>query len=408
MKVTGLVPKYMKEFKCIGAECEDTCCALWKITIDKGTYDKYNRISKTSLRNEVKENLIKGNKDSFYDYSSFKLDPATGDCKMLKDGLCKIQAELGEHYLSYTCSTYPRKLNSVNEVLEVSASVSCPEVTRQALLNPDGIEFYEEELEILNNHRIENKVKVNEPQLPGISPYFWDIRILSIEILQRREFEISHRLLILGVFCEQLDKVIQKGEFDSIPAVIEDFRHYLETDKELRNFETFPVNNEFQLKTLNGLLMERMEKIIWNQRYKECVDLYVDGMQKCNSTDTLDLVNHFEKAYGEYYKPYMDEHEYIMENYLVNQLFGSLFPLSRYETIMHTYMMKVINYSLIKLHLIGMAAKLEGLTTDKVIQLIQSYAKNFEHSNVFIQRIYEKLKEDGFTTLGHMSLLIRN
>ena len=26
-----LIPEYVKKFKCIGSECEDTCCKGWRI-----------------------------------------------------------------------------------------------------------------------------------------------------------------------------------------------------------------------------------------------------------------------------------------------------------------------------------------------------------------------------------------
>lgn len=34
MKQLALMPEYMKKFKCIGGECEDTCCAGWTVSLD--------------------------------------------------------------------------------------------------------------------------------------------------------------------------------------------------------------------------------------------------------------------------------------------------------------------------------------------------------------------------------------
>ena len=36
------IPKYMKNFECIGKDCIDSCCVGWNIQIDKNTYKKYN------------------------------------------------------------------------------------------------------------------------------------------------------------------------------------------------------------------------------------------------------------------------------------------------------------------------------------------------------------------------------
>ena len=34
-------PRYFKEFKCIGGNCEDSCCIGWDIDIDKVTFKQY-------------------------------------------------------------------------------------------------------------------------------------------------------------------------------------------------------------------------------------------------------------------------------------------------------------------------------------------------------------------------------
>ena len=57
--------------------------------------------------------------------------------------MCRIQLRLGEEFLSDICVTYPRVANLVNNVLEKSATMSCPEAARLALLNPDEMEFDE-------------------------------------------------------------------------------------------------------------------------------------------------------------------------------------------------------------------------------------------------------------------------
>lgn len=55
--------------------------------------------------------------------------------------LCKIHSGLGEEYLSDTCALYPRIMNIIDGKLERSATTSCPEIARLALLNPEGLSF---------------------------------------------------------------------------------------------------------------------------------------------------------------------------------------------------------------------------------------------------------------------------
>ena len=35
------IPHYFNDFRCVAAECEDTCCAGWQIVIDEQSLEKY-------------------------------------------------------------------------------------------------------------------------------------------------------------------------------------------------------------------------------------------------------------------------------------------------------------------------------------------------------------------------------
>src|SRR3984957_2636041 len=69
-----------------------------------------------------------------------KIHPdASGRCPFLSaEQLCGVQKEYGSALLSATCSTYPRALNSVENELEVSLYLSCPQAARQVLLDAES------------------------------------------------------------------------------------------------------------------------------------------------------------------------------------------------------------------------------------------------------------------------------
>jgi lysine-N-methylase len=69
---------------------------------------------------------------------------ADGTCAMLDaDRLCAIQRRHGEALLPDGCAVYPRYISRVGERLELCGSLSCPEVARLALLQPDSTELVE-------------------------------------------------------------------------------------------------------------------------------------------------------------------------------------------------------------------------------------------------------------------------
>ena len=143
----------MEQFRCIGSICEDNCCIGWDIDIDVDTYIKYKKIAKGEFIKdadfEAKENLkedlqkfLHKNKDSKVreiDYGRVDLRKNKRCPYLNNDNLCRIQAGLGEDYLSNVCATYPRIMNKINGIVEISLTPSCREAARLILLNEEGI-----------------------------------------------------------------------------------------------------------------------------------------------------------------------------------------------------------------------------------------------------------------------------
>ncbi len=108
-------------------------------------------------------------------------------------------------YLSLMCSAYPRVMNVVDDVLQRSLDLSCPEAARMVLLDPEPMQFDEEEgpprdprlghLSILRTA----DGKSDKPY-----QYFREIRDFVIWLLQYRAFPLWKRLVILGSLCDQL------------------------------------------------------------------------------------------------------------------------------------------------------------------------------------------------------------
>ena len=93
-----LQPRYVTEFRCIGDECEDTCCYGWRVNVDEETYDRYRHVADSQLRSSF-DKLITINTDATQksDYASLVLTES--GCGFLSERLCGIQTKLGESYL---------------------------------------------------------------------------------------------------------------------------------------------------------------------------------------------------------------------------------------------------------------------------------------------------------------------
>ncbi|MFD0770393.1 flagellin lysine-N-methylase [Bacillus sp. CGMCC 1.60114] len=404
-----LVPHYMQQFSCIGSECEDSCCIGWRVDVDEDIYKKYQKSRDLELKPLFKKNVTRQRSNSSStSYAKIKMEKG-GRCSFLsEENLCKVQLNLGEEYLSNTCTVYPRSINSINGVIEKSATMSCPEAARLALLNPNGIEFDEIEEPASTRGFIGKHVKTDALQIANKpQKHFWELRIFSIQVIQDRSYTLAERLIILGMFYQKVQKQIDQGDVHGIPNAIAQFTNGMSNQGMKEQLDKIPTQLALQMKLCKELVDYRVSQSITNQRYLDCLKEMLEGIQYTEEATVEEVTAYYKKAYEEFYEPFMTEHEYILENYLVNYVFKNLFPLG-HKTLFNDYVMLVIHYSMIKLHLIGMAGFHKELTTDLVIKLIQSFAKTVEHNNVYLKRIFDLLNANELTTMAYMAILVKN
>ena len=129
-----LRPQYAKAFRCIGSECEDTCCRGWEVPIDKPTYEKYK--STPGLQPVLQQLVLITSNPTDSHHAHIQLTPSFTCPFLAADRLCSIQKKHGEDYLSVACSTYPRVTRRIDGLMEKALLLSCPEAARLVLLNP--------------------------------------------------------------------------------------------------------------------------------------------------------------------------------------------------------------------------------------------------------------------------------
>lgn len=405
-----LIPQYMQQFSCIGSACEDSCCVGWRVDIDEETYKKYNRVRDQELAPLFDKKVTRNRSNaSSQNYAKIKMNQ-NGSCTFLnEESLCKIQLKLGEDYLSNTCAIYPRVTNEVNGITERSATVSCPEIARLALLNPNGIEFDEIEESVHTRSKIGKKLDTNDKKFSHKpQKYFWELRIFTIQVLQNRAYTLSERLIILGMFYQKAEEYISNEQLENIPQLIASYTTIIEEGSLKESLNNVPVQPTVQMELVKELADQRFMKGISNQRFRECYTEMMVGLKYITGTPFSEVAQAYPDVYQTYYKPFMDEHEYILENYLVNYVYKNTFPFGGFPSIFDEYVMLVVNYSLIKLHLIGMSGHHKGLTEDLVIKLIQSFSKTVEHNQLFLKGLFDLLKKNNFTTMPYMAILIKN
>lgn len=407
-KRTALVPQYMRSFVCTGSECEDTCCKGWTISVDKATYKKYVNIKNPVMRPTLKK-LVKRNRPapSSLMYATIQLDE-TGYCPMLsEEKLCSIQVQLGEEYLSHTCAVYPRGYNEINGVMEISATMSCPETARLALLNPDGIEF--DEIEIDPVGFVTSKIDTTQPDDVGTPlHYFWDLRVFTIQVLQNRSYSVPDRLILLGLFYQSLQESLDKERPQDIAALLQTYKERVENGAYRDSLVSIPKKTGVQLNLLKLFIDHSVKMKSAQKRYIDSYNEFIQGLGITDDSTEEEIIARYEDANDRYFAPFLKEHGYILENYLVNYVFSSKFPLGAGKRLFTHYTQMVLQVSLIKMMLIGMSGYHKGLTPEQALRAIQSFARANEHSTTFFPNILKMFDESGYSNLPYMTILIKN
>ena len=406
-------PEYSQSFRCIGPACEDSCCEEWTIHVDQLTFEKYMALPPGPLRTIVDENILriseKTNANSAATFAQIRMN-TDHKCPLLSaDGLCRMQAEHGEAFLSNMCATYPRVVSSIAGETEKALSLSCPEAARLVLLNPRLAASTAENVEL----------PVREETALGDNlwlPHFWPIRDFSLALVRNRVYPLWQRLFLIGLFSSRLDAIAPVDLVKGVPQLLGDFAAAVASRKLQASMEALPVDHAQQLDVvlrLAGMLLHRSNL---SPRFLECIQAFTQGIGNGPGATLESLTACYAKAHDRYFAPFFQKHPYILENYLINTIFRCRFPFGRDwardgtpPSMSREFALLTAQFALIKGLLIGVAGfHREGLSTDQVVHTFQAASKHFEHHTEFLAQAHALLVESRMDGALGMAILCRN
>ena len=121
-------PAYYDRFQCLASACPDSCCQQWSVQVDGEAEALYRRLP-GPLGEKLRGVLTQEDGETVFAVEN-------GRCPMWRgDGLCRIQAELGEQALCRVCREFPRIRHDFGDFAELQLELSCPEAARLILLS---------------------------------------------------------------------------------------------------------------------------------------------------------------------------------------------------------------------------------------------------------------------------------
>lgn len=363
MKIKVLEPEYYSKFSCIGPECERTCCAVWRILVEKDVLKRYEKSKHLDLKREAKEYIKKDKKDNL---NYIELDE-NKRCKFLdSDDLCSIQKRFGEKELPWGCRIYPRTMNYIDGIFERGMVLSCPEVSRIVLLNKDKMEFKMFEKK---HERIDDmcNMALDSRGLNGPSKYFWDVRSFVIDLIQNRNHNMEKRLLGLGIFVQM---IVDREESKEIAAIMDSFDGILESDtidEKMKNIYNVDETLEFM-----------------ELPYKKIKELYFDKSEYhiiFEDFDEKEFKAGIYAFYNDKIKPYFEERQYIFENYIINKIFVYGFPYAEYG-LENAYSKLMLDYEIFKLCIYILSYKKKEIDEKIIVEASYLWNRTASHNKM--------------------------
>ena len=399
-------PRYLKEFKCIGGKCKDSCCVGWDIDIDKITFRQYYKVQDKEMKRMFQKNVH--NNDDYesadVDYGKVKLKDGKRCPFLDEENYCIIYSKLGEEYLSNVCTSFPRIINKIDGCYEMCLEVACPEAARILLLKEEGIEFVESE-ETLGKHIVSSDIdtKSNEFNNSPIK-YLKEIRAMSIKIIKNRKLDLSERLYILGEFINTLEKEL-KHNYKNVPRFIKEYDINSVCDSYEKNQLSYIFQMDF-FKKMVGFL--NVPKDVDSDSFKE----YTKQIEVAFKFDEGEYISrHSElyiKAFEDYTKNFINNNSYIFENYLVNFMYIYLFPFSETESIFDGYIMLLTRYSFIRFYLVGKYLFNKYDSKEDIVEFIHVFSKVIGHHKTYLVDLLSYIKENKLDNIEFAKMLLPN
>lgn len=398
----ALMPRFVQRFSCIGPACEDTCCSGWKVLVDKKTYKAYRKEAVPAL-DRLMANMIRLD-DQGSDSNAFAAIGTLGpqkQCPALDNGICSVQASLGESYLPNVCHIYPRTNRRMDGQIEQMITLSCPEAARLALLAEDAFDFVEAPIQLRESAMVEVGTCF------GVTPAMMaEVRIFCLNLMRTRELELWQRLALLGTFCDALTVACAQNRQADIPALIDDFMRAVGSGELTATLDVIQPDHDAQAMVFATL---------WATKGFESTSPFQQGLMNQISARFGANANgqvSAEALVGAYRRGLvrldqtMAQTPWLLENYVMNEMFSQLVPFSGH-TPYDSFLQLVARYGLLRLLLAIQCNTDEEVGPVMLTSTVQLHCRRFQHDPNYARRVKQSLYESGWAEMSKLYMLLR-
>ncbi|MDU4092917.1 MAG: flagellin lysine-N-methylase [Pantoea sp.] len=390
MKIHKVItPNFYKKFQCVGAACLNHCCQGWVIYIDKKTHEKYINSANKELRDISNKYFLK-TREGKNKYSIIRFNEK-GTCPFFTDEkLCKIHQVMGGDALSRTCASYPRQRESWDDQVRHNMTISCSEVARLVLFDPDSM-LQHEETNLLaapaKDKQLHSQKKTQKSQL---------VHLFAWNLIAAQGSSIEANLFALAQFILYLQRI----DFD-LPARLPEAEAFYESLLAALNNGQLATSNGaseqsalLKIRAVMAIFKDNINTTIRNKSLRDIYAFIADYLQEeaSNLTGLQKKFTEINQQWQQLCSTSCLKEPYVIRNYLLYQLYSSCFPGKDLSLILRNFYRIVMDYFFVKFSL-AVKSLHQEITPDTVVELVADYYQFISHSASMADKLDTAINE---------------
>lgn len=405
-RIQALLPLYAQRFSCIGADCEDSCCSGWKVTIDKKTFNAYRRAQNPKLASRL-ESHVKRIRSQASDgsYARVELLPDSGDCGLLEEHMCSVQKELGEDKLSDTCFAYPRSIHEAAGLYQQTLTLSCPEAARLALLAEDAFEITTQDIAVRTG-----TVKNLKAHWGLTVEQMNDVRFFCVQIVRSEGFELWQKLAVVGLFCESLTGALKNDEQQRVTDIMQETRALIGSEGLAAMFESMQSHYDIQAVTFAMLWQAKGQQV--RPAHLPVYEAMAAGLGADPQTGQLaeaQLVARYEQGLA-LLPLALQLAPALLENYVLNEMLHECFPFGLGgDDPQAQFLRLATRFGLVRFMLAVQCRADAPLPSPRALtRTVQVFARRFQHDEAFASQVNSCFANAGWNQLDKIFKLLQS
>ena len=422
----------MREFRCLGGDCEDTCCQHWDIHYDRQHYDVLaGAVAGRTHEEALFRAHVIVNPDATAtdrDYAAIRLNE-NGYCPFLEDsGLCHLHSEFGIAPLSNICAFFPRVLSAFAMQVEMTGAMSCPEVVRLCLNSDLSAQAFVD-FEPAMLPRQEDIPLARQVPASGLDFYaekFPQVREVMLWLAQLEDYAFETRLYFLSSLGDRLAQSYHQGcagDESFITYELQRIRNSRTLDTLDNYFLNYVTSEPVAIIVVQAILQLRIQQVpddklsrivqLILQEYRSEIAQAPEAEVYGDNLPPDDLWRCYQRRWDRLNASFGIRVEECLTRYLVNCLQREWF-ISMPDPFVYIHLLCIRLAALRFLiasdpqiqFLIDSEAPLDELDR-KIVELIYLFARGIDHNHAFLHVVYQAIAEQQMMSFDYAMPFIK-